>query len=127
MKVAIGGGTPAQLASGLNMPTWMAMDSAYLYMTTTNDVYRVPVGGGTATALDPFPSPNSYNGLAIDGISAYDVTEFSHGSLVKLALSGKPTANTIFSGQPNVTPYAVAVNSTCLYFTANGNVERASK
>jgi hypothetical protein len=127
MKVALGGGTPTQLASGLSMPTNLAMDATYLYLTTANEIWRVPLSGGTATALDPFSSPNSYAGLAIDGTNAYFVTEFPKGGLYALLLSGGRNATTVVQGQTNITPYAVAVNSTCVYFTANGNVERAPK
>ena len=71
MKVAIGGGSPTILASGLQAPYAIALDATTVYWTSDDAVMSVrKAGGATATLAqhDPYLAPF---GVAVDATSVY--------------------------------------------------------
>ena len=99
----------------------------YVGVTGVTEVRRVPRGGGTVTSLNPREGQISEWGLALDGANAYWANSTQNGGLAKVGLSGTDRVVPLIAGKPNVTPYAVAVDSSCMYYTADGNVLRAGK
>jgi hypothetical protein len=72
MKVPLGGGTPAPIASGQVSPRHIAVDSTSAYWTTSTTVMKVPLGGGTLTTLAS--GQTNPQAIAVDSTSVYWTT-----------------------------------------------------
>jgi hypothetical protein len=85
-KVAKSGGMPVVLASGLNAPVAIAVDTQWVYVTTSGDqsISRVPINGGAPVVLATGqPSPD---GVTFDATSLYWANDVAapNGAVMKL-------------------------------------------
>ena len=81
------------LATGLNSPTYLAVDSTFVYWGTATSVMRVSLCGGAPTTLAS--SPNAVNGIAVGASNVYWT---AGGNVMTVPLTGG-TATTVASGQ----------------------------
>jgi hypothetical protein len=83
MKVAVGGGTPAQLAALTAGVAFMAVDADSVYwIELGGSVKKVPLAGGTAVALAA--APLLPGGLAVDATNVY-WTDPNGGNVYEIA------------------------------------------
>jgi hypothetical protein len=68
MKVAKVGGSPETLASDVDCPGPIAVDSANVYWSDRDGIHRVPNGGGTPTMIS---TSGLARGLVVDATSVY--------------------------------------------------------
>jgi hypothetical protein len=111
MKVALGGGTPAQIGTGVR-PWTVKVDGTSVYWTDPSSslVTKALLDGGSPQPLATGDEPKP---LAIDGESAYWAAGPA-GNVLKVALDGGATQPlAIGQGFPN----AIAVDSNSVYWT----------
>src|SRR5215831_6256564 len=87
MKVAIGGGTPVELASIQDSPVAIAVDATSVYWVNIYEgtLMKVAIDGGTPVALAS--GLNNPNGVAVDATSIYWENS-GDGTLMKMPLAG---------------------------------------
>ncbi len=71
MKIAMAGGPPTTLASGIRSPFGLAVDAIRVYWTGDNAVMAVPIAGGAAATLVPQDAAQGPFGIAVDTTSVY--------------------------------------------------------
>src|SRR5262249_10206222 len=113
-KISLGGGTPVDLVTGVNItiPS-IAVDASAVYFVTQTAIMKVGLDGGTPVELATFPQ---YDGLQVrvrDGF-VYWLT-YDSGPLMKVSTTGgTPTA--LASGLAH--PRALALGPSTAYFAA---------
>ena len=112
MKVAIGGGAPVTLASGLDWPLGVASDGASVYwiegITSSALLKKVPVGGGSPTVVASVAAGGS-SSVAVDAQRIYWVDSAGIKS-VPLA-GGAPTLLA-----PDASANYLAIDATSVYW-----------
>jgi hypothetical protein len=99
------------LASGLNSPGRLAVDSTSVYFTDSNTLMEVPVSGGAPAILGQTPGAFA----VASGVVYW--ADWAGGTLNKMPLHGG-TVVTLASSQDH--PSAVAVDSSSVYWTNSG-------
>ncbi len=98
LKLAAGGGRPGTVAAtGLNLPSGVALDAAgdvFIADTGNGRVVEVPAGGGAQTTVAS--SLNHPNGVAVDAAGDVLIADSGNNQVLKLPADGAPT--TVGSG-----------------------------
>jgi hypothetical protein len=135
-----GGTIPASLANPVgvtysnNKPypplTGMAVDAQYAYVTTQGAITKVPLGGGSPTAVTFLVNGATPQGVAVDATNVYWAFQClsSTGGCSTGGVSSIPRiGGTVKSIAPGISPAGLAVDATYLYWTDNaaGTVMKA--
>jgi len=115
MKVALTGGTPVALDTGLEDPWGIAATNVYYTNAGGGRVKSVPIAGGTPTVLASGQSGPA--GIAVDGTNVY-WANYTGGTISSIAKTGTGTVKVLTSSDNAQYAVGVAVNSTTLFFTA---------
>ena len=124
MKVAIGGGTPAPLASSVGTAGDIAIDSASVYWdgngtncSTNVGIYTVPKSGGGVTSLGSTSSAFGTHGMVIDSGGVYFTQNgyMSTPSNLWFVAKGGGTVTSLATGK-DANIGQVAVDSTFVYW-----------
>ncbi len=112
LEVALGGGTPQTIASGLTNPHAVAVDAVgNVYVASDNQVNEYPAGGGTAIPLGTgYRTPQ---GVAVDASGTVYVADTGNARAVKVAAGGQEQSVLPVSGL--TAPHGLTVD-------AGGNV-----
>lgn len=117
MKMPIVGGSGVVLATGYSYNVAIAVDSIHAYWCTGENIFRVPLSGGTSETL---ASNNTYvwfpGSIAVDTTHVYWPTTSSSGSIMKVPLAGGETPSFMATGQG--ISGRIAVNSTHIYWVS---------
>jgi sugar lactone lactonase YvrE len=127
-KTPISGGTTITLVSGQNGVARMAVDTANIYWTATNDgtVMKAPLdGSGPPVALAVLQ--NYPTGIAVDSTSVYwtshaGAASCAAGAVMKVAIGGG-TPVVLAAEQPSAD--GVAVDAANVYWTTGGSQDPA--
>lgn len=121
--------TPVALASGLNTPWGLAVDSASIYWLSTNTplVAKMPIGGSpnpSPVAAGANTLPGNLQGIALLGLDVF-WTDYAGKAVRTAPVSGSgPTVDIFY---PKVEPYSIAINASAVYWTdALGTIKRGS-
>src|SRR5262249_32378761 len=115
---------PTVLAANQDRPRFLALDSTSVYWTTTSEVHKVPVGGGSvvplASVLSPPPRGRPW-AVAVDRSAVY-FTSGDDKSVYEVPLTGGPT-QTLAESQ--FSPLSLVVAGAGAYWTnTDGSVRR---
>ncbi len=119
----VGSAAPITLASGLNNPQDIAVDSTSIYWTeagASGAVKKVPINGGTVTTLAS--GLNYPTGIAVDSTSVYWAEQ--SGTVKKVPINGG-MVTTLASGMSTI--WGMTVDSTNVYWTETGTVKKVPK
>jgi hypothetical protein len=108
---------PVVLASGIDAPVGLALDSSFVYFTSPSGgtVSKVPVGGGNLVPIATGES--SPTGIAVDAVNVYWSDATAGGNIMKAALpngSPKPVATGL------ATPFWITTDGTNVYCSLGG-------
>ncbi len=113
MKAAITGGSPTMLVSMVGVG-FVALDAANVYFTAGSAIFKVPLDGGAPPTSLAMASNTV--GFAVDATNVYWL-EF--GAALKKVPIGGGAATTLAIGLTNPGFYALALDSTSVYFTGD--------
>ena len=112
--VPLGGGTITTLASGMQIGQGsIIVNATGVYWTTSSNIMKTPLGGGTPPAVVATGQPWD---IAMDAASLY-WTDPIAGTVTKMPLGGS-TLTTLASGQNG--PGGIAVDAASVYWTDSG-------
>jgi hypothetical protein len=127
-KVALAGGSPVTVASGVG-GLYLDVDASSAYFIggsiAHSMVQKVALGGGTPTTLAPagiYPW-----GLAVDADNVYWTTQgdqLTAGTVLRVAREG---GNPIQLATGDTPPVGIAVDANCVYWTEQNAVKKAPK
>lgn len=126
MRVPIGGGPVAELASGQDEPQRLAVKDGFVFWTDRGSgqhdgtVKKVGLGGGAVTTL---ATQQSYPFDVAVGQGAVYWTDADDGTVMKIAATGGVPV-TLATGQKGIGP--LRVRDDGVYWLAGGSVLRAS-
>ena len=135
MSVAIGGGAPTTLAAEQQAPAGIVLDSTTVYWIASGVVSEPKIGGPAATLLSLGglcnPPDTALGGIAVDDTNVYwtQSPHDNHNSCPGLVMSMPKDGGTtaaIVSGN-FISVDEVVVDSTTVYFEANGALMSAPK
>jgi hypothetical protein len=113
-KVPIAGGPVVTIATSENGPCCLVLNATDLYYRSTRGIIRLPLAGGTPTAL---PSNGVGFSLALDATSLYWRVDISGGitaQLLKMPLDGSSAPVSLVTSS---SMGALVVNGSTLYWT----------
>lgn len=118
---------PVVMASGLTLPSGLAVDSTSLYYTADDPttlvgtLWKLPVSGGSPTKLAAVLPTVFSEFVAVDPTSAYLISNDSTPGLIEVPLGGG-TPQAIASGPSLSLPCGqIAVDSTSVYWAGSGS------
>ncbi len=136
MQVSRGGGEPRVLVSGLEYPSGIVTDGAFVYVADTQGsqtdtpvgrLLRVSRDGGEPTFLAT--EAVAVNRLALDGAFIYwtsgNVSQPGSGSVSRIALDGSGTRTVLAQGLTGASK--IAVDDRYVYWTDHDGIKRVRK
>ncbi len=131
--VPIGGGTPTNLATGLDGPWGLAVAGSNVYYTLarptgTGGVFSVPVAGGSSTPIQS--NVTGAWGLVTDGVSLYWTLDNGNGggtggALVESIALGGTTPKQVLDNGSAFSPGGLALSGSDLYVPGQAGSEDA--
>lgn len=120
---------PVTLASNLNTPWGLAVDSTTIYWLSTGAkfVETMPIGGApipTPIADGPNTIPGNLQGIAVQATEVF-WTDHENSRVRKAPISGAGPTIEVSTGE--IMPYGIVVDASFAYWTAlNGTVKRTA-
>jgi hypothetical protein len=124
MRVALSNptGAPTVLLSGVNLPSFIAVDSTYAYVTIESDDYLAKVDLSTLAITQITAFENNPYFLAIDSNNIYFTNEATSGDVRQSPKNGNSgTQGTVLSAA-NTMANGIATDGVNVYFTTGGSV-----
>lgn len=130
--VPIGGGTPIDLATGLDGPWALAVAGGNVYYTLTRStgtggVFSVPAAGGAITPVQD--NVTGTRGLATDGVNLYWTLDNGNsgagGTIVESLLLGSSTPKQLLDSGSDFAPAGLVLSGSDLYIPGQSGSEDA--
>jgi hypothetical protein len=113
-RMPLSGGASQSIGTG-TIQGFLALNSAYLYWATPTTLYRVPLNGGTSTAI--VSGQSNINGIAADESNLFFTNLTNGGNIQKANLDGTGAVELATGpGAPN----SLTADATTVYWTENG-------
>lgn len=120
-KCAIGGcgNTPTVLASGVGDVLGLAVDATSVYWAQ-GSVMQVPIAGGSPTTLACTDSTD----VAVDSANVYCLDSDNPGGMSEAPKAAGSAVTSLWTSSGGVSPVALAVDGTSVYWTSSDNEVR---
>jgi hypothetical protein len=121
MKMNLSSLAVSSLATGVNDPVGIAVDSTYAYVGIASDDYVISVqlSNGNISQLTTFQNNPSF--IAIDSTNVYFTNEATNGDAHQVAKNANKSAG-ISLGPSASPPGGIATDGTNVYWVGNSNV-----
>lgn len=123
-SVAVAGGAPTQVATGLTGASAFAIDDTNAYVVAGMSIQRVPLAGGAAAPV--VTETAAIHDVAVSGGTLYYATGNGVKSIAATANDGTPAATLVALAASEGEPQGVAVSGAILLYgsASSFNVER---
>jgi hypothetical protein len=124
MKVALSNPTaaPTTLLSGVNLPSFIAVDSTYAYVTIESDDYVVKVDLSNLALTQITAFENNPYFLAIDSNNIYFTNEATSGDVRQSPKNGNSSTQGTVLSAANTMANGIATDGVNVYFTSGSSV-----